>query len=186
MQKKNFIYAILCIGVAFLISGCGTKNNKEQGTQTPAPMDSTVISSTLVPDQAELTVVPLETMEITIYSLNPDSMEKEAVTALVTVESELTPELIVEQVVAAMEDEGFFIGINDIIIQGDSVTIDYKADAAPVCEVGASVEGTILDIIGQSILDNLPQYKKIYVSIEGNAYKTGHLEFELDEVYIGR
>lgn len=186
MQKKNFIYAILCIGVAFLVSGCGDKKGQGDMTATPVPTGSAVVSATMTPNNTETTIAPLENMEVTIYSLNSDTLEKEAVTVLVTVESELTPELIVEQVVAAMEDEGFFIGINDIFINGDSVTIDYKADAAPVCNVGASVEGMILDIIGQSILDNLPQYKKIYVSIEGKAYKTGHLEFELDEVYIGR
>ena len=113
-------------------------------------------------------------------------MEKEAVSVLVTVEDELTPELIAEQVVDAMEDEGFYIGINEIIIDGESVRIDFKSDAAPVIDVGASVEGSIIDILAQSILDNMHQYKKIYISIEGGPYHSGHLEFELDDVYLGR
>jgi hypothetical protein len=108
------------------------------------------------------------------------------VTVLVTGNEELTPEFIVEQVIDAMEDEGFYIGINDIIVEGESVRIDFKSDAAPVIDVGASVEGSIIDILAQSILDNLSQYKKIYISIEGGPYYTGHIEFELDEVYLGR
>ena len=75
---------------------------------------------------------------------------------------------------------------DDIIIEGESVRIDFKSDAAPVIDVGASVEGSIIDILAQSILDNLSQYKKIYISIEGGPYHSGHLEFELDDVYLGR
>lgn len=195
MRMKNFIYVMLCICVAFVISGCG-KDTHGQPEPTLAP---TIGAYTNVPSNAEgtpipvpsqkgqdSTIAPLENLEITIYTLNPDSLEKEAVSVLVTVEAELTPQLIVEQVVAAMEDEGFYLGINDIIIEGDSVRIDFKSDAVPVIDVGASVEGSIIDILAQSILDNLPQYKKIYISIEGGPYHSGHLEFELDDVYLGR
>lgn len=189
MQKKNIIYVMLCICIAFMISGCNKTDGQKKTTPPPTATAVPTTGTVTNPDDSdEPTIAPLENMEVTIYTLNPDSLEKEAVTVLVTVESELTPELIVEQVVAAMEDEGFYLGINDIIINGDSVTIDFKSDAAPVINVGASVEGSILDILGQSILDNLPQYKKIYISIEGGPYKTGHLEYELDDVYmyIGR
>ena len=186
MRIKNFIYVMLCLCVAFLISGCGKDNTATVvPTELPLPTKPVV---TLVPTEAEQnpTIAPPENMEVTIYTLNPDSLEKEAVTVLITVEDALTPELIVEQVVDAMEDEGFYIGINGILIDGNSVRIDFKSDAAPVLDVGASVEGSIIDILAQSILDNLPQYNKIYISIEGGPYHTGHIEFELDEVYLGR
>ncbi len=187
MQKKNFIYTMLCICAAFAFSGCGKVNKTPVVTPVPTVPATTVTAG---PSIGEVTIaptiVPLENLEITIYTLNPDSLEKEAVSVLVTVEDELTPELIVEQVVDAMEDEGFYVGINDIIIDGESVRIDFKSDAVPVIDVGASVEGSIIDILAQSILDNLPQYKKIYISIEGGPYHSGHLEFELDDVYLGR
>lgn len=196
MQKKNFIYAMLCICVAFVISGCGREEKQGKKTGTPVPTlyaeatgnpDNTGAAITSMPQVTdEPTIAPLENSEVTIYTLNPDSLEKEAVTVLVTSEDELTPDFIVEQVVDAMEDEGFFLGVNDIILEGDSVRIDFKSDAAPVIDVGASVEGSIIDCLAQSILDNLPQYKKIYISIEGGPYYSGHLEFELDDVYLGR
>jgi len=193
MQKKIFIYAVLCICAAFLFSGCGRNNGgPENNTETPTPTVpvATVtvpLTQTITPSITEelVTIAPLQSREITIYTLNPDSLEKEAITVLAD-EEVLTAEFIVEQVVAAMEDANFYLGINKIITEADSVRIDFKSDAAPVTDVGASVEGAILDILGQSILDNLPQYKKIYVSIEGGPYQTGHLEFELDDVYIGR
>lgn len=188
MQKKCLIYAMLCICAVFLFSGCGTNSVSDSQKETPAPTQAV---STSIPDNSSLNgtvdnIAPLENKEITIYTLNPDTLEKEAVTVLVTVEEEVTPELIVEQVVEAMEDEGFYLGINDIIIEAESVRIDFLSDAVPVVDVGASVEGSIIDILAQSILDNLPQYKKVYISIEGSPYHSGHFEFELDEVYLGR
>ena len=187
MKIKNVIYTMLCICIAFIISGCGN-NTHGNTTPTNTPAATETVAPTAVPTQGqqEITIAPLENKEITIYTLNPDSLEKEAVTVLVTVNDELTPEVIVEQVIEAMEDEGFYIGVNDIIIEGESVRIDFKSDAAPVIDVGASVEGSIIDILAQSILDNLSQYKKIYISIEGGPYHSGHLEFELDDVYLGR
>ena len=184
MRKKNFIYTALCICVAVLLSGCGTPGTGTEVVSSPTP--TMIAMSNPVVGTKEPTVAPVESLEITIYTLNTENLEKEAVSVLVEVESELTPELIVEQVADAMEDEGFLIGVNEIIADGDSVIVDFRSDAAPVCDVGASVEGAILDIIGQSILDNLPQYKSIIYRIEGGAYQTGHLEFEYDEVYIGR
>lgn len=184
MQKKNFIYAVLCICVAFFISGCGKEGKNTPVTLTPVV--NTPVTSLDNSDSTVSTIAPLENFEVTIYTLDPDTLEKIAVVALVEAKDELTPELIVEQVVDAMEDEGFYLGINDIIVNESSVRIDFKSDAAPVIDVGASVEGSIIDILAQSILDNLPQYKKIYISIEGGPYHSGHLEFELDDVYLGR
>jgi len=188
MKKKNMFYIMLCLCVALFFSACA-----EEKEQTPSATLSpgvtalaNTVTPTTVPQKDTPTIAPLENLEITIYTLNSDTLEKEAVTVLVTVEDELTPELIVEQVVDALEDEGFYLGINNIIPENNSVRIDFKSDAAPVIDVGASVEGSIIDILAQSILDNLPQYKKIYISIEGGPYHSGHLEFELDEVYLGR
>lgn len=187
MRKKNFIYVMLCLCVAFWFSGCGKESeHKNDITETPGVTSGIVQNVISEVPTDKPTIVPLENLEVTIYTLNSDSLEKEAVTVLITGEDELTPEGILEQVVDAMEEEGFYLGINDIIIDNESVRIDFKSDAAPVVNVGAAVEGTILDILAQSVLDNLPQYKKIYISIEGGPYQSGHLEFELDDVYLGR
>ena len=92
----------------------------------------------------------------------------------------------IEEVVSAMKDEAFFIGVNDVFLQGDMVVVDFRADAAPVIDVGSSVEGTILDAIGQSILDNLSECSGVIFRIEGGPYETGHFEMGIDEVYIRR
>ena len=185
MKKKNVAYVMLCICVAVLVSGCRLEKESEKGmdvTLTPMAMNSL----SQVSNKEKPTIVPPEHMEVIIYTLNPNTLKKEAVTVLIQVESELNAEVIVEQVVVAMEDSGFYIGINEISTDGDTVIVDFDSDSAPVCGVGASVEGAILDVIGQSILDNILDCKKIIYHIEGEAYETGHLQFEFDEVYIGR
>ena len=188
MKSKKIFYIMLCICVAFIISGCGNNTHGSTATPTNIPQVAVITSATATPTYSakEPTISPPENVEVTIYTLNSDSLKKEAVTILLTANEELTPEFIIEQVVDAMEGEGFYIGINQIVTEGESVRIDFKSDAAPVVDVGASVEGSIIDILAQSILDNLPQYKKIYISIEGGPYHSGHIEFELDEVYLGR
>ena len=185
MKKKNIAYVMLCLCVAVLVSGCSFENEQEKGENvTLTPNVTKALSE--VPNKEKSTIAPPEHREVTIYTLNPNTLKKEAVTVLIQVESELDAEVIVEQVVVAMEDSGFYIGINEIFTEEDTVIIDFDADSAPVCGVGASVEGAILDIIGQSILDNILDCKKIIYRIEGEAYETGHLQFEFDEVYIGR
>ena len=75
MRIKNFIYVMLCICVAFLVSGCGKDNDVTiVPTEFPLPTKQVV---TLAPTKAELdpTIAPPENMEITIYTLNPDSLE---------------------------------------------------------------------------------------------------------------
>ena len=80
MKIKNIIYAMLCICVAFVISGCG-KNTNDTLTPTGSPEVTATVVPTVIPSQSEqITIAPPENFEITIYTLSPDSLEKEAVT----------------------------------------------------------------------------------------------------------
>lgn len=170
MKLKNLLYIALCICIASVMSACsGPSEGKTPGEPTPGITSGTTL--------------PLQYEEVTIYSIDSVSLEKVAITVLM---NEVTPELIVEQVVSAMKDDAFYVEVNDVILKDDAVIVDFKADAPPVVGVGAGVEGAILDAIGQSILDNLSEYSKIIYRIEGGAYETGHFELGIDEVYIGR
>ena len=185
MKKKDIAYVMLCLCVAVLVSGCSFEKDKNEAMDVTLTPTVKVEGSTLSKKE-EPTIAPPENKEVTIYTLNPDTMKKEAVTVLMKIESELNAEVIVEHVIVTMEDSGFYIGINEISTEGDTVIIDFASDTAPVCGVGATVEGAILDIIGQSILDNILECKKIIYRMDGQAYQTGHLQFDFDEVYIGR
>lgn len=107
-------------------------------------------------------------------------------TALVYVESELTPELIMEQVVDAMEDEFFYIEIDGITTEDKHIVISFCKESIPVCNVGAETESAMLDAIGQSLLDNLPAYSGVIYRVEGGAYESGHINLGMNEVFISR
>ncbi|MBQ8632844.1 MAG: hypothetical protein IJ420_04500, partial [Lachnospiraceae bacterium] len=70
MKIKNVLYAMLCICVAFVISGCGkNEKGKEQPTVTPTPTYTSTPTNgpdntpTETPDV--LTIAPPENMEVT-------------------------------------------------------------------------------------------------------------------------
>lgn len=182
MKRKRCIYIVLVAVAVCVFAAC---KNKENIPATPSATPNAVPS--LIPSiSGEPPLVPRETKEIVIYTINSETIKKEAVTALVYVESELTPELIMEQVIAAMEDDHFYIEIDSITTEGKNIIVSFCAESTPVCNVGASVEGVILDAIGQSLLDNLPDYSGIIYRVEGGAYNSGHLEIGIDEVFISR
>lgn len=178
MKIKNLIYVMLCICVAVMMSGC---RNNQHGDLTPTPTPTNLPTPTA--GESNITIAPPENIEVTIYTINANTLEKVAVSVLM---ADVTPESIVAEVVSAMRDGAFFIGINDVIPQGDNVIVDFKSNTPPVVDVGASVEGVILDAIGQSILDNLPEYSGVIFRIEGGPYHTGHIELGIDEIYIRR
>lgn len=188
MRLKKGIYFFLTIITACVLSGCNKTGNGTTGTVTPSTITKGQDASTVTPGvgSGELTVSPKETTEIIIYSLNSDTLTKEAVSVLIPADSDVTPQLILDQVTDAMEDEAFYLGVDEITTEDKSIIVSFSKDAPPVCNVGAGVEAEILDAIGQSLLENLPDYSKIIYRIEGEAYETGHIALGVNEAYISR
>lgn len=190
MKLKKGIYVFLTLLTACVLSGCNRPQDENSDNRlTPTITDTPVtVTAAPTPNQTieSITVSPLETTELLIYTLNSDTLTKEAVSVLIPADSEVTPQLILDQVTDAMEDEAFYLGIDEVITEDKSVIVNFSKDAPPVCNVGASVEAEILDAIGQSLLENLPEYSKIIFRIEGEAYETGHIELGINEAYISR
>lgn len=191
MKQRQGKILILIAAAVCVLSGCGTNKKPSENslpTEVPAKnmvSEQTVISATPQVTE-EPTLTPRDTREIVIYTLNSESLEKEAITALVYTESKLTPELIMEQVLDAMEDDFYYIKIDSMSTKDKNIIVSFCADSIPVCDVGSGVESTILDAIGQSLLDNLPEYNGVIYRIEGKAYESGHIEIGIDEVFISR
>ncbi len=125
-----------------------------------------------------------EQRELSIYSIDSQSAEKISITAMVSSGKEITPEIIVDKVVESMVDETFMIGIDEVTTEGDAVIVSFLDDQPPVTNVGSSVENEILDAIAQSLLDNLDDYHKVIFRIMGGPYQTGHIELDLNTVYM--
>jgi hypothetical protein len=129
-------------------------------------------------------IQPTANVDLQLYSVNVDSGEIEAVTALVPADVMITPELIVEKVVESMVDRSIEVGIESVTIDGDAVIVSFYKEKAPLSEMGSGYEGAILDAIAQSLIDNLEDYNKVIYRAEGEAYVSGHFEFELNDVYL--
>ena len=150
-------------------------------------------ATTVDPEQSDETITktpseikPKANIELLIYTLNPDNGEIETVTAMISESDEITPNLIVDEVVESMADKSIVIGIENITTEADTITISFYSDQPPLTNVGAGIEIAILDAIAQSLIDNLPDYNKVIYQVEGKAYKSGHIELDVDEAYFLR
>ena len=204
MKHKCNLYLLttltLCI---FLLGGCEkkintdtmdemNKNNQSIGVAEITPGLAEVTPGYFETDnfteEDELIPTPniplMKTKEIFIYSMNPNSTQKEAITALVPEDTQLTPSLIVTMVEDAMADASFVIGVDAVSTEGDAVVVSFKDNQPPVVNVSKEVEAGILDAIAQSILDNLTDYNKVKFRIMGDSYQTDNFSFDLNYIYM--
>lgn len=173
----------------FWLQACGDGRYKTDITKTPTQSPTSTIVPTVIPHVETNVTVPLtngEMRELQIYTLSADLENVEAVTALVSAEGDLTPEMIIEVVLEAMADTAYFVEVTNISIADGMIVIDFCKEAPPVTNTNHAVEVAILDAIGQSLLDNLPAYNRISYSVEGEAYQTKNIELALGESYIER
>ena len=156
-----------CILFLCLLAGCG-KTPKSELTEAAATSEIAItatpevsvsetpeVFTTEAPTPVEITlppdVVPSESTELPIYTLNGDLTELTTVTVLVEGEEIITEQVIVESVTEALADNAVYVKVNDVIYENETITVDFDASTPPVSQVGASIEGLILDAFGQSL-----------------------------------
>lgn len=203
MSKKiKHISFMLMIMLVLTITGCSS-SNRNNNLNSPSSKDNEQTdivkdddsSTTDVGNNSENSekdnqkteskgVEPLATKEISIYTMNESTLNVESVVALISQDTELTPELIVGLVVDSLEDRLVEVGIDEITTKEDTVIVSFLSDKAPLVNVGSGLEGTILDAIAQSLVENLPEYPKVIYRVEGKEYSSGHFIFGMDEVYL--
>ena len=188
MKRKS---GIILTTVLVLCMFAGCKREPDTITLTPAP----TFTVTPVPEHSVTpqpttsvthTVVPMQTTELPIYTINSDLIELMAVTALVPAENKITEEVVARAVEDALADSGIYVTVNSATKDGTVVTVDFSASAPPVTQVGANIEGMILDAFGQSILDNVTDCSGVAFSVDGGPYVSGHFELEKDDIYMRR
>lgn len=129
-------------------------------------------------------IAPVKQKEVNIYSMDETSLDVVAAVGLVSEETVLTADIIVDMVVESFSDRLVSIGIDSVTTENDTVIVSFKKDQAPLYNSGSTLEGTILDAIAQSLVDNLKDYPKVIFRVEGNAYASGHFEFAMNEIYL--
>ena len=183
-MRRKIGVILSCILVLCLLSGCKKPPKQEAEQSTPTP--ELTVTVTPKPTDATLTVVPSGTTELPIYTISGDLTELTAVTALVTETAEITEQAVTDAVVDALADNAIYVTVNQVTKNGDIVIVDFDAGSPPVSQVGASIEGLILDAFGQSLLDNVPGCNAVSFSVDGEDYASGHFEFSKDDIYLRR
>lgn len=162
-------------------------NNKERDIDENKDVSNNVGSNeTDIDDPFDTNVEPLANKELPIYAIDIDTGEMISVISMISENIDVTPELIVDKVVDAMEDLSVFIGIYGVDTEEDIVIVKFISDMPPVNNVGAGIEGSILNAIAQSLIDNLDDYNKVIFRIENEAYATGHIELGFNEIFLSK
>lgn len=127
---------------------------------------------------------PTKNRELFIYSVDAESKELFVETAVVSGESALTPMLLLDTVTDSLEDQSYYVTIDEVETEGTTLIVSFSAEAAPAVGCTEQEERLILDAIAQSVLDNLNEYGRIIFRIQGEAYVSENLSFDKDAVYM--
>jgi hypothetical protein len=159
-------------------------NSSSNNESTPEGTSSIETKQSTEPTPTPSEIQPTASIELPLFTVNVDTGEIEAVTALVPADTEITPDLIVEKVIESMADRSLEVGIEAVSTEGKAVIVSFYKDKAPLSEMGSGYEAAILDAIAQSLIDNLEDYNKVIYRAEGEAYTSGHFEFDINDVYL--
>ncbi len=184
-MRKRIGIILSCILVLCALAAC-KKPSEDDGLKPTATPFSVTLTPMPTGEDIPLTVAPSKTTEVPIYTINGDLTELTAVTALIGEGEEITEQVVCEAVIDALADNAIYVTVNEITKNGTVVIVDFEATSPPVSQVGASIEGLILDAFGQSLLDNVEGCNGVSFSVDGGDYASGHFEFSKDEIYLRR
>lgn len=182
-MKNKIKILMLFLSMFLLLGGCKKHDNIEENLIKPDDNYDEQINNK---DDEASEVEPVQSKELPIYTIDIDSGDTVLVVSLISSEEEVTPELIIDKVIDAMEDISLLVGIYNIEEENDTIIVSFKSDMAPVENVGSGTEVAILDAIAQSLMENLDNYNKVIYRIEDEAYSTGHMELDFDEIYLSK
>lgn len=189
-MKNKKLSCLLSLALVCMVFVCGCQSEGKTNGNSATPtieVNDTKVSNMQSKDTSNdaTPLVELNTIkELSIYSIDGETAQKVSVTAVVSSQKEITPQLIVDKVVESMADETFMIGIDSVTTEEDRIIVSFLDDQPPVTNVGSSVEGEILDAIAMSLIDNLSDYHKVIFRVMGEGYSSGHIEFDKDYVYL--
>ena len=187
MRLKRRLFLLTIILLCVVPSG-GCKKNKENVEQTQIAGSTDGLELEDESESMDEILTPTFALagnkEMMIYSINSDTMEKESITALISADAEITPQLIVEKVVDSLEDASFLVGIDEVTTSDETIIVSFEKELAPVSDVDKQIETEILDVVAQSLLDNLEGYSKVVFRVMGEAYQSNHRTLGIDQVYL--
>lgn len=181
-HKKMPVFSLLLF-VSLFFCGCGLSSTHTHPEITPTPFQESQNIVPATPTQ-QVEFVLSEKKEIYFYTVNPESLETEAVSAVVDEEFADEPEELMILVTDSLEDAGYEIEVQSALVDGENVVVDFSADMHPASGLGKQEEKAVLDAIAQSLLDNFVEQRGVVFRIMGEAYESENFSFGLYYVYM--
>ncbi|MGI6152811.1 MAG: hypothetical protein ACOYJB_03100 [Christensenellaceae bacterium] len=149
---------------------------------TPEPTYTPTPSSAPLPDvKDEEAEFDSDTIELEYYDIAEDTMKKETASVADGASTSYPLELVAKQYFDKPLASSP-LAVNSISINGDSVLIDFT-DSILNSNLGAYSEGELLDAIANAYLNNMAGINRVYISVSGQDYESGHFSFSKDSPY---
>lgn len=179
---------VVCLLLFFMLftSGCSSsaqENTKFTPTQAPTVTPSGAIPATPT-EKAGIDFILSDMKEIYFYTVNPDTFETEAVSAVVESGFADEPNELILLICDSLEDAGYEIGVKSARIDGENVVVDFYSGTCPVTGLEEEEEKAVLDAIAQSLLDNLAEQNGVVFQVMGEAYESENFSFGRYYVYM--
>ena len=176
----------LLLFVMLFVTGCSYGNNENiqpaasgfpEATKGPA-----VVAAS--PTEKGIEFELSEMQELYFYTVNPVTLETEAVSVVVKNDFTDNPNNLMILIADSLEDAGYEVGINGAEIEGENVIVDFSAGMCPVTGLTGDEEKAVLDAIAQSLLDNLAEQNGVVFQVMGEAYESENFSFGQYYVYM--
>lgn len=178
------VFYLLLFLMLFTV-GCsqsGQEDDELNPTQLPTITQAGELAAT--PTEKAIEFVLSEMKEIYFYTVNPDTFETEAVSAVVESGFADNPNELISLICDSLEDVGYEIGVKSAELVGDNVVVDFYSDSCPVTGLSEDEEKAVLDAIAQSLLDNLAEQNGVVFQVMGEAYESENFSFGQYYVYM--
>lgn len=174
----------LLLFVMLFVTACSSDNGKDNPVTTVTPAVTQAVSIGLTPTDKAIEFDLSEMKEIFYYTVNPDTFETEAVSAVVNGDIADDPDTLMLMVADSLEDAGYEIGIRSTELDKENVVVDFYSGMCPVTGLTKEEEKAVLDAIAQSLLDNLTEQNGVVFRVMGEAYDTENFSFGQNYVYM--
>ena len=176
----------LLLFLLFFVVGCSSDDGVDL-ENTPvitqgASQDNPVSVATPTEQPIEFELSELE--EVFFYTVNPDTLETEAVSSVVKTGFAEDPMNLIVLIGDSLEDAGYEVGIQSAVLDGENVVVNFMSDTCPVTGLTESEEKAVLDAIAQSLLDNFMEQSGVVFQIMGAGYESDNFSFREYYVYM--
>ena len=186
-RKQGWMPAIcLLLFVMLFATGCSSGDN-EVINPTPTAFPEATKGPTVVaasPTENGIEFELSEMQELYFYTVNPVTLETEAVSVVVKSDFTDNPNNLMILIADSLEDAGYEVGINGAEIEGENVVVDFSSGMCPVTGLTEEEEKAVLDAIAQSLLDNLAEQNGVVFRVMGEAYESDNFSFGQYYVYM--